>query len=277
LKHYSNIEKAKRYFKKSISIHTKSQTDSDKLGYLNAIGELGIIEKDLGNYKTSIKLLIESLDISKKLKLISHTAGILSNLGNATFLNGDYSKGIKLQNQSLKIYKKLGNKIQISRITNNLGYMYLLSGNYFKAKEYFEDGLSLSIEINDKFTEAMTSINLGSLLKLSGEYLKSYPYFKKSLSIMKNIGFKRGIAMSIGNISEINFELENYKTSTLLISFNESLKKSMPKNDLLLIKKHIFRLRKKLSIEDFSKYWEEGRAMTFEQAVNLALSMSDEY
>jgi len=271
-----NIEKAKKYFKNSISLFRKSRSEDERLGYLNAMQCLGNLERDLGKYNTAIKLFEECLIISKELNLDFALANILMNLSSAVFLNGNVEKGIHLQEQSLIIYEKLGDKIQISRVLNNLGFIHLQKKDYVKSKEYFEKSLLLSKDINDEFTEAMVTHNLGTILKLSGDFSKSYSYFKKGLLIMKKLGYSRGIGMNLASISEIYLELENFILSTSLISFTESLKMSLTKEDLINNQGLISRLRKKLSHNEFSEYWDEGKSLTLEQAIELAVGKDED-
>jgi hypothetical protein len=48
------------------------------------------------------------------------------------------------------------------------------------------------------------------------------------------------------------------------------------KDDLIQYERIITKLHKQLSEEEFSKYWEEGKKLTLEQAVELALKKEED-
>ena len=144
-----------------------------------------------------------------------------------------------------------------------------------QAKKYYEESLILQREIGDKFGIAYSLNNLGLIAHNRRDYEQAQKFYEDSLLLRREIGDKIGIANSILGLAEIVSVGNHSNQAVLLLKATGTILQSMGamhgRDDLIQYERIITKLHEQLSEEEFSKYWEEGKKLTLEQAVELAL------
>jgi len=112
---------------------------------------------------------------------------------------------------------------------------------------------------------------------MQGDFEQARKYYYESLEIRLEIEDRLGIVSCIVGFAEIaNFENLN-NLATYLLGFVESTLQSidcvLDGIELKQYKQTITRLHEQLSDEEFNKYWEEGKKLTLDEAVELALKL----
>ena len=132
---------------------------------VEAIGNLGVIFKALGNYKEAIDYYI------KAIKLNPNNALTYNNLGNAFKAIKDYKRAILAFSDCIKRDPKNFSAY------NNLGIVYESLGDNNKAIAAYKE----AIKINPKFSKAVN--NIGVILYKQKKYEESIGIFKIALKI----------------------------------------------------------------------------------------------
>lgn len=136
--------KAKDIFEQSLQAYENDL--NDKKGISWCVAQLGILEKELGNYKEGLTLLEHSTNIEKQIDSIHYserTAWRLCHIADAYHEIGDYQKAKELIEESLVLYKKNipDDHVKIAEARATLAKIYIACGNYQQAKTILKESL----------------------------------------------------------------------------------------------------------------------------------------
>ncbi len=267
-----DYEQVKEYFEESFAIRKEI---GDKIGMATTMNKLSNLSFLKGDYEQAKKYSEEGLTMSKEIGDKKAIAISMNNLGNLCDVQGDFEQAEKYCKESLAIKKEIGDKRGIAASMQNLGYISLHKGHYEQAEKYHKESLAIRNEIGDKRGAAESISNLGIIKCFEADYKQAKKYHKESLAIYKTIGDKNGIAECMNNLGNIFFNQGDYGLAAKLLSASERILESIvsvfDKNDQAKKDEYVAKLHEQLSDEDFNKYWEEGKNLTLEEAVELAL------
>lgn len=248
----------------------------DKDSVANSLNGLGNMAYDQGDYEQARKFHEESLELREELGNKRGIASSLNNLANVLNNQGDYEKAEKLYEKSLAIKRELGDKRGIATTLHNFGAITSCKEDYDLAKRYFEESIALAREIGDKQGVAETLYDLGSIEYKQRNIEQALRYYEESLSVRREIGNKFGMIYCIMGLATIAGVRENYIRAAFLLGFVDTALQSMntvfEKDDLVQYEQAVINLHKKLSDEEFTKYWEEGKKLNVEQAAEFAVN-----
>jgi len=192
---------------------------------------------------------------------------------------GYHEQAKKYFEESLFIRKEIGDKNGIAYSFNYLGNVANYRGDKVLAKKYYEDSLKIFKEIGDKRGIAESHHNQGNLASEKGDYVLAKNFFEEEMAIRKEIGDKSGISELMIYFGSILANQRDFELAVKLLSTSEKIIESiegvLDKSSRLIKDETIAKLHEHLSIEVFNKYWEEGKKLTLEEAVELALRKDD--
>jgi tetratricopeptide (TPR) repeat protein len=153
-------------------------------------------------------------------------------------------------------------------------------GDYEQALKFYEESLILQRESGNKSDIANTLYNLGLLAYYQRDYEQALKFYEESLTLHRESGDKLNIAYCIEGFAGIAIIKNHPNQAALLLGATETTFQSLgyvrEKNDLIQHERIITKLHKQLSEEEFSKNWKEGKKLTLEQAVKLALKKKND-
>ncbi len=217
----------------------------------------------------------ESLVIRRELADRQAIAASLTNIGIIASLQGDYHTSNTLYEESLRIRRELGDKNGIANSLNNMGNIETSQRKYAAAQQLYEQSLEIRRELGDRQGSALCLYNLGnSALKLD-RCDSARLFLKESVQIYREIGDLNGTAQNIELLAVILMEEGTLEKAANLWGSAERLREeiNIPTHAHLKTEQdgNIAKLRATLTEEDFKTAWENGRAMTIEQAIESAL------
>jgi hypothetical protein len=163
------------------------------------------------------------------------------------FEQGDYELARTRQEESLVIKKEIGDKRGIGVSLTNLGGVDMAEGKYDSAFSLLSEALTIQMELGDKWAGASTLIALGRLaIARSGDRGKDGSNGQD--------GAARGVRI-LGAVETLLANLGAKMEAVERVQYESSLDSA----------------RTQLSEEVFKSAWDEGRAMSVEQAVEYAL------
>ena len=223
--HYyqGNYANAIDYYKKSLKI---AKELGSKKEIATCYNNIGLVHDDQGNYAIAIKYYQKSLKIFEESDDKKGMSMCYNNIGLVHYYQGNYASAIDYYKKSLKIAEELGDKKGIANCYNNIGLVYDEQGNsssskklaadkYARAIEYYQKSLKIFEESDDKKGMSMCYMNIGIVYEEQGysassekhaedKYISAIEYYQKSLKIKEKLGDKKGIAMVLGNIANLN-------------------------------------------------------------------------
>ncbi len=182
----------------------------DRKGEGIALGNLGIIYRNIGNYPKAINYQEQSLEITRELKDRKGEGNVLGNLGIIYWSLGKYPKAIDYHEQSLAIARELKDRNGEGVALGNLGMTYRDLSNYPKAINYHEQSLAITRELKNRNGEGNVLGNLGMTYHSLGNYGKAIEYHQQHLAITRELKDRNGEGSALGSLGSSYYSLGNY-------------------------------------------------------------------
>ena len=242
--HYTwgNTDSTIFYWRKSLKLFEKYHSNSSD--YASSLNSLGILYRDLDDYKTAEPFLKQALEIRKQVLGEEHPeyASSLNNLGNLFWKMGNYKAAEPYYKQALEIKKKaLGEEhLDYANSVYSLGLLYKEMGEYKAAEPLYR--LSLEIKkkaLGEEHPDYASSLNnLGFLFSEIGKYDSSIILIRQSIDILwennrdssKLINQIHSLAYLLNKTGKYLEAQEFYLRAIRLLNSNHPIKKSITYN-----------------------------------------------
>ena len=148
----ADYEQATELFEESLKL---SQESGDGWGIAASLLHLGNVSGDQGHHKQAMMFYEESLDLCRKLGYAVLLADTLTNLGYESLLEGEHERATALNEEAAALYREQGFKdARIEFPLDNLGWAALLGGDHERARTLHEESLILCRELGNKHIAA---------------------------------------------------------------------------------------------------------------------------
>jgi predicted ATPase/DNA-binding SARP family transcriptional activator len=205
----------------------------------------------------------------------------LDGLGAQAASQGDYDRATTFSQQSLSISRAIGDKWLSGITLLNLGEIARARGNYCQALGCYEEGMALLKEKGDRLFAAIALHDLGQVAQDQGQYGRAQAIHAESLSLCQDLGSQRGIAMCLEKLAAIAGAQGQPGRAARLLGAASALRQTIgaPMNarDRGDYERLAAAVRADLTEDEFTLAWEQGRAMTLEQAIAFALTNQARY
>ena len=242
-----------------------------------AMGGLGAMRWQLGDYATARRHQEEGLKIHRDLGDEGAIASSLIDLGGVDFAEGDYASARSRFEEALVVRRKLGSDLGVAGVLNNLGVVARASGDLDEARSRFGASLDIYRQVGDAWGIALALSALGGIARDHGELDSAKALLEESLVIRRNLRHRKGIAESLEQLAIVTLAAGNPQRAARMLGAAERVREEiaapMPPGDRPEHERHIAAARAALNDDAaFDRAWQQGRAMTVEQAVDQAVS-----
>ena len=205
---YSNagvyISELRHHARQRIKWLEASLTAAKRLGspaaQVNALGNLGIAYKNLGEFRRSIEYYEQTLAISSAANNRRLESIAFGNLGVAYGHLGDNGRALEYQEKHLTIAREIGDRRGEASALANLAGTYARLNELHRAIEFYELAKVSFQALGDRRGEGNVLANLGSVHALLGEPRRAIEFYQQRLVIAREIGDRRGEANALGNL-----------------------------------------------------------------------------
>ena len=231
-----------------------------------------------GDYDVVQPLFAESLAMSRAAGNLAAQATALNGLGHAAYQQRDYDTAQAFHEESLALQRTLKDPTGIAIALNNLGLVAISRGDYTLARAQLEESLALSRQMGDRWGIATTLNNLALAARGQQDYVAACALIAESLAIRSELGDKYGIAFCLAGLAAVIGALGvgplGAARATRLFGATEALLEAMHARLETVYRDEYERtlatVRAALDPATFAAAWDEGRAMTWQQAVTYA-------
>jgi predicted ATPase len=216
----------------------------------------------------------EALELSMQLGDRRNSAFALLWLGMGATAQGDYPLARSYLERSLEIWQGLEERTHVAWPFFFLGEVGMLQGDISRAEECYLQAARFWGEVQDHAVLAMPLRRLGQLAMSHGDLLKASAFIKESLQHNWKVQDSRGISMCLAALASLSLlQGENERAVKLLgvVDAVIELTTSLTPIDQQQYEHNVSKLRDQIDRPTFIQAWTEGRGMTLEQAVELAL------
>jgi predicted ATPase/DNA-binding CsgD family transcriptional regulator len=267
------FEEGKRWLQTALDKDTGG-FPADRAQALDGLGFILTFQHEFGR---AIEALEESIALYEELGDRSGAALALANLGYAV-LHGGYHERVPpfLQQARAFLAEDLNGHAR-AYLSIIAGVAALGGGDLGSAVALIEEGLSLSRELGDHRNTAMSLFILGMVEFGRGDLGRGAPMFEEGASISREMGDRLGgiyFVWGFGRLSALRGD--PIRAATLwgaAEALREQMGMALSHLDLAAsgYEQDLATVRSTLDATSFDAAWAEGRAMSFEQAVEYAL------
>ncbi len=247
----------------------------DGQGTASVLIKLGNVATEGGDYPTASKYLEEALSIWRELDDKHGTARALISLGWAALRPGDYLLAQTRLEEALALSRELGDTRSMGFELSGLGEVALRQGDYKRAARLVEESLQLRRQLGNKWGIGVSLGTLGWVAMRMGDRKRAIARLGESLSVRREIGDKGGCAWCLERMAEIALARANGEKAVRLFGAAAALRASIGSVidpvDQPQYERRLASMRAGLGEEQFNAAWDEGRALTLEQAIVHAL------
>jgi predicted ATPase len=191
---------------------------------------------------------------------------------------GECEKGIALCEEALALFRELDDTPGFTQTLIALGELSRLDGDYERAGRAYEQCLTIARAEGDKMSEAKALGNLGYVAQHLGEYERAGELIRAALTREHELGARRYLYQSLAQLAGPVAAQGNPEKAARLLGASEALLESMgiglQAGDWRDIERYVAAAREQLDEATFEAAWSEGRGMTLDEAIALALAGS---
>jgi tetratricopeptide (TPR) repeat protein len=160
-------------------------------------------------------------------------------------------------------------------LLNNLGLTAIYQKEYTVARSLLEESLAACREIDFKRIACSALNNLGKVALHQGNWVSAYALFRESLTMKRDFGDRDGSTWSLEGLAGVAAAQGQAERAARLFGAAEAVREAIgapaPVPERVDYEGSKVAVRAALGEEAFAAAWAAGRALTWEQAVALAL------
>jgi predicted ATPase/DNA-binding SARP family transcriptional activator/DNA-binding CsgD family transcriptional regulator len=272
-----DLELAKDRLEDGLAIYRQV---GDTRGAANCARLLGWIRFELGDWERAKALFEEALPLARESGNIRDTCNALSTLAYMAACRGDLERAKALGEESLALAKEAGDTTAVAFASQYLAVTAMLGGDYNRAQTLFEATLEMTRTTGNRKGRAISLNNLGLVALCRGDYARAARLSSESLRLSEEGMDHQVLTWSLDALAAASGQQGHVGRAARLWGAAEVLREasgfSQPPEDKRVLEPFLEAARSRLDEVTFQAAWEEGRAMTEEQAIEYALTKEEE-
>lgn len=235
---------------------------------------LGIMLDQRAETADAIRLFAEAVELYREAGDRRAEAAALNSLGAATRGDGRSEEAMRFFEQSLAIKESLGDIAGAATSVFNMAEVALDALELDRAFELFGRAAELDRRCGDEWGLASDRSRVAMVALYRGDLDEAGRTFRETLGTFVEIGDEDRIAETIASLAGEAGARGDLERSARLAGASDALweRLGLPLKplDRAHFERHLAPARAGLSAEEFGRAWDEGRAMTTEQAIAYA-------
>jgi predicted ATPase/DNA-binding SARP family transcriptional activator/Tfp pilus assembly protein PilF len=252
----------------------------DKRGLANALFSLGEVVVNQGDEQAALPILEECRELFQQVGDKSFYVRAVMYLGDVALGQGHIQTARSRYQDGLTIQHELGDTWTTAQLLNNLGEVARCEGDYARAKPLYEESLARFTALGTTGDMARSLHNLAYIAHAQGHGDQATTLFKESLRLFQERGNRRGITECLIGLVAICLmhkqQPQGAEWAVQLLGMAEAqfqaIGAAMWPADRLEYGRTVAAGRGALGEVAFAAAWAEGRTMSLEQAVAVALA-----
>ncbi|CAN5297957.1 LuxR family transcriptional regulator [soil metagenome] len=267
------IEKATATLEEGVRLFRASEEAEGLVDALNSLCGAMIYGGKLDAAKA---LTEESLMLCRDCGSRWGVAEALNNVGLVSHLqDNDWDRTESLYKESLEVRRELHDKRGIMMSLNNLGIVARKKGDLHRAVAHLEEALSLGRNLADKSFIANTSVELGYVELGRGDWERAAVYLREGMSVWAELGDEFGTFEGLWGLAQVAEASEEVRRAGRLFGAADRLRETSEVHVMEIehpeFGEHLEAARSRFEAAGWTQAYEEGRAMTTDEAVSYAL------
>lgn len=196
-------------------------------------------------------------------------------LGTMQLAGGKMSEARAAFEECLSYFQSAGDKWWVGNTISQLGWIQNYQGETDKAMQMFREALEISTQFGDTRGTARALLYFGDAESSREAYAAARTNYNEALKLFHEVGDVFWMTVCIEALAHVAARQNNARQSAQLLGVGEKLHEQLrapimqPHRE-----RHAWsanRARELLGAQDFGEAWKQGRALTMEQAIELAM------
>lgn len=220
----------------------------------------------------------EALAIHRRLGDRRGTAESLFALGVAVGEGGDWANARPFLDESLRLFRDLGDDLRVMWGTRALAWAHAELGDLERARPLYEDALHQARATGNKLFEGVVLGSLSWLAVREDRVQDAPPLVRESLRLKRDFGDRIEIAVSLCHAARTIAAAGQADAAARLLACFEALSEEIGGSHPWVTRMNDETLpiiRAALDAAEFAEAWEQGRRLTADEAIALALDALD--
>ena len=164
--------KAENALKQALKLSSEAKSQKAILKNLTNLGALHVLT---GAFDEARKWLYKAIEFADAVDEVSPKTYALDRLGVIAEREGNYKASIRLKREALELADQLGNENETWRLKINLGASYYFAKDYDKAEALWQEALSMHPHDTEKVGSGASTllVNLGHIAFARADYQKA--------------------------------------------------------------------------------------------------------
>jgi tetratricopeptide (TPR) repeat protein len=217
----------------------------------------------------------EGLEIFKALNDQAGVAIAYANISRWAAINGNFDESQKYLALLQELSKDIPVSFQSGVLLLGLAYNARFLGQFETAKKHFETGLKMFEYVGHKGFVTVMNAEIAHTERAMGNYSNAKNTYKETIKVFQDLGNRPAVAHQLECFAMIAIVEEEPQRAAKLFAAADALREltghKRTDEEETEEAKFMSRLRAMLPAGEFNALWAEGRSMTLEQAIQLAL------
>ena len=240
-----------------------------------ALNMIGILAGEQGDFETAREKLTAALDEARAADATRAISAALVNLGNLAWFSGDLDAARELFNESIEHFASLGDIHGQALAKENVGLMALTSDDIPEAVKWLTEALALARDAGDDRETAAAARSLAAAMIERGDGAQATNLLAESLALARELGDPQAIALCLETLAGIAATTGEAARAATLFGASDAVRSSVgaqrQPDQQILYDRWLARTLAELDTPTYAKSYEDGRALTLDEACTLAL------
>ncbi len=243
-----------------------------KIGQANVLSTLAT---NSSNQERAAAFAKESLQINRELGNLSGIADSLATLARLTIWRGDFSSPAAWLEEALSIVRQVRDQTTEENVLMIYGVLAYWQGNYRQAHTYYKEVIQLSEKLGDHFTRIWVHVFMAYTLLRQGAIGQARELFEECIQRAYKADWIINLVFAIEGLASLNVNQGQPQHAARLFAWADAMREKIgdhrPPVEQNSIERDLAVIHSQLADEEFASLSVNGRTMTVEQAIALAL------
>lgn len=250
-------------------------------GRARALFVAELLQFRLGGHAGLLSAFEEIVTTFKAEGHLEGSADIYMMTGLASLRAGDAARAEELLEEGRRLFESIGDEGRAALMLVFIGAIPLNRGDYERAERYFERGLKLGRRSADPGLIYPPLYHLAQVAQCKGDYPQARRCFEEVMTLVEGIGDKAVIALSMVGLAECSAAQGKPERAAQLYGAADAVFSSVGMSfhpfsmSAAFHERYVNLAREQLGNAVFDAARAEGRAMSFEQAIEYALDWDE--
>jgi non-specific serine/threonine protein kinase len=241
----------------------------------NALNMIGILAGEQGDFATARLKFEAALADARAVGATRAISSALVNLGNMAFYAGELDAARYLYKESIEYFASLGDARGQALAKENVGLMALTADDVPEAVAWLTGALELARDVGDDREIGAASRSLAAAMIELGDAAQAAGLLGESLALARELGEPQGIAVCLETFAGLAATGGELERAATLFGASDGVRASIgaqrQPDQQILYDRWLARTLAGLDTKTYSTRYEDGRALTLDEACAFAL------